>query len=944
MPFRWITILSLSSLVLSILLGSAIISAEPPAAAKPKVDFATQIQPILTRRCHACHGPKKRESNYRLDVRELAFAAGDFGDRAIIPSKADDSPLLRYIAGSDDDGIVMPPEDDGEMLTAAEIALVRNWIEQGAHWPDELAGDATSKLTTDHWSFQPVQKVAPPQLDSPWIRNGIDAFVLRKLEENKMSHSGAADRRTLIRRIHLDMLGLPPTPEQVEAFVNDPSPGAYGKLVEAVLESPHYGERWARYWLDLVRFAETHGFETNRERPNAWPYRDYVIQSLNDDVPYDQFIKEQIAGDALGNPVATGYLVAGPYDLVKSPDISLSLTQRQNELDDIINTTGSVFLGMTIGCTRCHNHKFDPLTQTDYYAMQAVFAGVQHGDRALPASPNRQALAVKLDSRIGELRGKLGQLQQTATELVASAAKPALREAVSPRHNIERITPVDAKFVRFTVLATNTSEPCLDELEVFSADKDVALASAGAQASCSSSLPGHEIHKLEHINDGKYGNGRSWISNEKGAGWVQVEFAQVSKIDRIEWGRDREGKYSDRLATIYRIEVSQTGEAWQTVASSSSRLPFSGVKSDQPIYRFDHLPPDEAKAGRKLLDELKSAEAQRDRLAATLTVYAGKFSQPGPTHRLYRGEPMAKRELVGPDAPEVFTELALSESTPEQQRRKQLAQWIASPENPLTARVIVNRLWQFHFGRGFVGTPSDFGAAGTAPTHPELLDWLASQLVANNWSLKQMHRLILQSATYRQSGRPDPVALKADAGTQLWWRFPPRRLEAEPIRDSILSVTGMLDLRMGGPGFSAFEVEAENVRHYHPKSSYGPEDWRRMIYMTKVRMEQDSVFGLFDCPDAATSVPQRSRSTTPLQALNLFNSTFLLQQSELFARRLRSDCPDDNAAQIARAFELCYARSPEEAEATETLAFVQDQGLPAFCRALLNSNEFLFMP
>jgi hypothetical protein len=343
------------------------------------------------------------------------------------------------------------------------------------------------------------------------------------------------------------------------------------------------------------------------------------------------------------------------------------------------------------------------------------------------------------------------------------------------------------------------------------------------------------------------------------------------------------------------------------------------------------------------LERLQNAEQEQKRLAQTPQAYAGQYSQPGPTHRLYRGEPTAKREEVTPDVPAVFADLKLPADAPEKLRRKALADWIASPNNPLTARVIVNRVWQFHFGQPLVATPSDFGEGGVAPTHPQLLDWLAQELIAHNWSLKHIHRLILQSAAYQQSSRPDPQALQIDSATQYLWRYPPHRLEAEPIRDSILSVSGVVNLEAGGPGFSAFQVEAENVRHYHPKTSYGPDDWRRMIYMTKVRMEQDAVFGLFDCPDAATSVPKRSTSTTPLQALNLFNSPFLLQQAGLFADRLEKEAAGQVSRQVKRAYELCFSRKPTSEETEAAQDFIEQYGLQAFCRALLNSNEFLFI-
>ncbi|MDA1229508.1 MAG: DUF1553 domain-containing protein, partial [Planctomycetota bacterium] len=752
--------------------------------------------------------------------------------------------------------------------------------------------------------------------------------------EHSLTPNPPATRSELIRRMSLDMLGLPPTPDAVQAFVADADPNADQKLIGEMLNSPHYGERWSRYWLDLVRFAETNGYETNRERPNAWPYRDYVIRSLNEDKPYDQFLKEQIAGDAIGVPGATAYLVAGPYDLVKSPDINLTMMQRQNELDDMINTTGTAFMGLTLGCARCHNHKFDPIRQSDYYSLQAIFAGIQHGDRSMPLTDSQQQEIAQIDQRLAQLRMEL---------------KPYVKEAgpnrppVNALLNEELFEPVAARYIRFTIEQTNASQPCIDELEIFSGTTNVALSSTGAKATCSSSLPGYEIHKLEHVNDGQFGNSRSWISNEPGRGWVQIELPEVATINRIAWARDRDGRFGDRVATKYTIEVAVEPDEWNPIASSADRLPFSGGAATQPEYDFTKLPREKAEYGRQLLSHLQEKEQRKSQLLASATVYAGTFQQPGPTHRLFRGEPMALREQVLPGTVAALGKLGLSEASPEQQRRVALAEWITSRENPLTARVIVNRLWQFHFGKGLVATSSDFGKAGVPPTHPELLDWLAIELMEHNWSLKHVHRLILNSATYQQSSQPHADSLQIDGDAQWWWRFPPRRLEAEPIRDSILSVTGVLDDRMYGPGFSGFEVELENVRHYFPKKQYGPDDWRRMIYMTKVRLEKESVFGVFDCPDAATSVPKRSRSTTPLQALNLFNSPFMLQQAQFLADRLTHDCGDDHSKQIARAFWLCFGREPDSEEVTDSQIFITDQGMTAFCRAMLNSNEFVFI-
>ena len=897
-----------------------------------EIEFETQIRPLLASKCFDCHGPDTQESHLRLDRRAAMLVGGDSGEPAIVAGDGENSHLIQLVRGTAA-GKRMPP-DEADRLSKDEIQLLQSWIDGGARWPGPDGAEDDEATTSDHWSFQPVRNVQPPAIEHPWIANEIDAFVLQKLQEHSLAPNPQATRAELIRRIYLDMLGLPPAPEEVRAFVADRDPAAYGQLVEKVLGSPHYGERWSRYWLDLVRFAETNGYETNRERPNAWPYRDYVIRSLNEDKPYDEFLKEQLAGDAIGVPQATAYLVAGPYDLVKSPDINLTLMQRQNELDDMINTTGTAFMGLTLGCARCHNHKFDPIRQTDYYSLQAIFAGIQHGDRGMPLTEQQQQEIAQIDQQLGQLREQLRPFVKDAG--------PS-RPPVNARANEELFEPTAAKFVRFTIEATNASQPCIDELEIFSGTTNVALASHGAQATCSSALPGYEIHKLEHINDGQFGNARSWISNEAGRGWIQIELPEVSQISRITWGRDHEGQFGDRVATKYVIEVAVEPDQWKQVASSADRLPFTGAAPTAPEYDFAQFPDEKAELGRQLLKQFQQNEQRKSQLQASATVYAGTFAQPGPTHRLFRGEPMAQREQVEPGTVAALGKLAISEATPEQQRRLALAEWMASKDNPLTARVIVNRLWQFHFGKGLVATPSDFGKAGVAPTHPELLDWLARELMDHNWSLKHVHRLILNSATYRQSSQPREDALQADADTQWWWRFPPRRLEAEPIRDSILAVTGVLDDRMFGPGFSGFEVELENVRHYFPKKKYGPEDWRRMIYMTKVRLEKESVFGVFDCPDAATSVPKRSRSTTPLQALNLFNSPFMLQQSQLLADRLQRDSGNDQSKQIERAFWLCCGRDSDASELAASLDFISEQGLPAFCRAMLNSNEFVFI-
>ncbi|MCC7421924.1 MAG: PSD1 domain-containing protein [Planctomycetaceae bacterium] len=902
----------------------------PPAKPAASVDFDTVIRPILARRCYECHGPSAQESGLRLDRREPALRGGESGEPAVVPGKSDKSPLIARVTADKADA-VMPP--DGERLTAVQVNLLRTWIDQGAVWGKvdgaELAG-------RDLWSLKPIRRPAVPDDPTGWSANAIDCFILAGLAAKGLSPSPESDRRTLLRRLFLDVLGLPPTPEEIAAFIADETPDAWERQVDRVLTSPHYGERWGRHWLDVVRFAETDGFEMNQERPNAWRYRDWVIAALNADMPFERFARAQIAGDTMGEDVATGFLVGGAYDKVKSPDIVLTLMQRQDEFADVVNTTGTAFLGLTLGCARCHNHKFDPITQTDYYALQAVFAGVQHGERSLPAletterRQQRDTIARELAAREAELRS-LG-----------------VRPPVEPRQNEERFAPRTARFVRFRIHATNGGEPCLDELEIFTAgdnSKNVALASAGAKATASGSLAGFDIHKLEHLNDGRYGNGRSWISNTAGKGWVTLELRETATIDRIVWGRDREGKFKDRVPTEYDIEVAAVADQWVLVASSADRLPMNAATTGASANVPASDKAADVQAAYAVLQRIQQLRGELAALSAPAAMaYAGRFETPGTTHRLYRGDPMSKREAVGPDTIAARGSLKLPADAPESSRRAAFAGWLVRRDNPLAARVIVNRLWQSHFGRGLVATPSDFGKNGVPPTHPDLLDWLASDL----GGLKAVHRLILTSNTYRQSSAPREDGLAADAGTQLLWRFPPRRLEAEVIRDSTLAVCGVLDTRMEGPGFSAFEPNANYVRVYNPKETMGPAEWRRMVYMTKIRMQNDGVFGAFDCPDAGQVAPLRTRSTTPLQALNLLNSGFAIQQSELFAKRIRRDVEARGeatpAATTSRAFVVAFGREPTAADATAGAAIVEQHGLPALCRALLNSNEFLFLP
>jgi mono/diheme cytochrome c family protein len=1094
-------------------------------------EFAGRVSALLATRCGACHGPDAPESGFRVDLRERAFAGGDSGAVGIVPGKPDASELFVRVSTTDRHAR-MPAE--GEPLSAAEQLLLRDWIAAGAVWPDDmqslaglvLKGERMSGTGATHRAFQPLARPAVPPC--PPEATPIDAFLAAPLAAAGLAMNPEADPRTLVRRVSFDLTGLPPCPEEIAAFEEaclkaGGTDGPYRELVDRLLASPRHGERWARHWLDAVRFAESHGFEMNRARPNAWPYRDWVIESLNADKPYDQFVREQLCGDQMAADAATGFLVGGPKDEVGSPDPVLTATQRADELHDMVSTTGSAFLGLTIGCARCHDHKFDPIPQTDYYAVTAVFAGVRHGDREIlppdnderlntiaaveaelaplqrriaelqPASRLRRTIVVddrtpnmtatlatpqgSADHTDGTHRGhaadpgdirslpNLGRqyhwwtaapgeavfayapqaagvfriwiswgagwhshardaryvldadgdpataddqqeiavvdqrlaadgggdpppsralwsgfrdvgahrLSDTARLLVVGGATPAavtadvvifeeqesvddpgglvphLRDRVTAGANVDAFPPVPAKFVRLTVLATNSAEPCIDEFEVLApCGRNVAR---GAKPSSSGDYGDGDVHKLAHVNDGLYGNHTSWISNQIGGGWVQLELAEVEEVTRIVWSRDRspQAAYSDRLATEYEIAVSRDGTHWTTVATHADRLPAAYVHAAAlgPITTAAGLPPQELAELESLTETVAGLTGTLATLSTLPTAYAGQFVTPPTTHRLYRGDPMQPREEIAPGGLTRFgATWRLPVDAPEPDRRRALAEWIVAPSHPLTARVIVNRLWHHHFGTGIVDTPSDLGMNGGVPTHPELLDWLASELVdpadpADRWRLRRIHRLIVTSRAYRQASTARPDGLAADTHARLLWRYPPRRLEAEPLRDAILAVSGSLNPQTGGPGFDLFEPNTNYVKVYTTKTTFTDDDFRRMVYQSKPRAELDSFFGAFDCPDAGQVQPARTVSTTPLQALNMMNGDFLLDQAARFATRVEREAGGDPGRQVARAFALAFGREPSARELAAGRDLVAAHGLRMLCRSLYNATEFI---
>ena len=910
----------------------------PDNACAADVEFVRDVRPILQKHCYSCHAEEKQKSSLRLDIKSEAFRGGEAYGPSITAGNVAESPLIQFVADPDAD-LVMPP--DGDPLSPEEIATLTTWVKEGAVWPD---GVDLAKLEDrrDHWSFKPLTAPAPPETaDTQWCRNDIDHFILNRLESEGLSTAPESTRQTWLRRVTLDLIGLPPTIEQQRDFEHDTSNDAFVRVVDRLLDSPRYGERWAQHWLDVVRYADTHGFEVNTERPHAWPYRDYVIDAFNKDTPYDQFIREQIVGDTMEQDTATGFLITASVLLpgqIGRDDASKRLA-RQDSLDEIVVNVGQTFLGLSVGCARCHDHKFDPITQEEYYSMQAFVAGVEYADRKLntPEAKAKRAEAEDLNRQIAEIEHQL-------LSLVPPAGGGAVRPPVNARVNTDRFGPVTAKQLRFTIQATNKLEPCIDELEVFNTDsKNVALASLGTTVTSSSDTVVSDRHELRFVHDGRYGNIRSWMSGENGKGQLTLEFPQEFEIDRVVWGRDRQGKYADRLATKYLIEIANSNGEWQTVAESSDRAAYVPGADKPGEFPTDGLNDADKELALKLVAEKKQLEGRVAAATAAQLAFAGKFREPDDIHVLLRGDPEQPKHRVTPSVLDVIGSLELPTEAGDVERRTALANWIADPKNPLTARVMANRVWQGHFGYGLVETASDFGRTGSGPTHPQLLDWLATEFIRSGWSVKHMHRLIVLSATYRQSGRFNSAAAAVDADARLLWRFPSRRLDAETIRDSMLMVSGRLNLKTGGPGFNLFDKRG-GLTGFKPVEKFSGDGLRRMIYAHKVRRERDGVFGAFDCPDNGQSTSRRRESATPIQALNLFNSQFTIDESAAFAARIEKESGSQPDDQIQQAYLMALNRSAAPDEISEVRPTVEQHGLATLCRVLLNSNEFLFLP
>ncbi|MGI9472862.1 MAG: DUF1553 domain-containing protein [Rubripirellula sp.] len=905
-----------------------------PQAHAEDIDFEADVAPILEERCWYCHGEDEQESGLRLDLRANTVRGGDSGLSAIVPGAPEKSYMIEVINHVDED-MAMPPDED--KLPDEEIAILTRWIREGAVWPGQM--DAVAEETSSHWSFQPVVRPTPPALSPEQANdeNPVDAFLLKALAENQLSFSDRADPRSLIRRVSIILTGLMPTLEETQDFLRQhehDADQAYVELVDRLLASPHFGERWGQHWLDVIRWAETNGSEANLYRKNAWIYRDYVVRSLNEDKPYDQFIREQLAGDSLGAGEATGFLVAGPH--VPAATVGREPTAirqaRADRMDEIMQTVGASVMGVTIGCARCHNHKFDPITIKDYYAMTGVFQDVEFGSRFPEVSkehPRRQK-GEALWSEIAKQRRDLRQMGGWEENW------GAFREL--------HFKPFTTKAIRIRFKMGNVG---LDELEIFgTADRRKNLAAANNGGSVTG-FPEKGVdgrYPIRRLIDGEFGTmtWRAQTKKDEEKPWVRIEFDEPVEIDRLRMSSNREYFYDTDYLTKkpnlpryeWDLDVQQSDGSWQ---------PWVGTWIVNTQLNKKH--PKRAAA----LKEVQSLISELGE-AGPRPSFVGRFVRPDVTRVLLRGSPENPRDEVAPAGPVIFDgDLNLTSAASGAERREAFANWITNPGNPLTARVMANRIWHHVFGSGIVATTSDFGSAGAPPSHPELLDWLASEFVqptaseGDPWSVKTMIRLLVMSDAFRQSSAPNLAGIEKDASSALLWRFPPKRVEAEVIRDSILQASGSLDATIGGRSYRIHNVK-KTYAQWEVLDNHGPETWRRMLYQERMRRVDDGMFTAFDFPDCGQVRAKRPVSTTPLQALNLMNSDFVISQSELVAQRAAEQSGGDAEATLIRCFELLLSRKPAPDELRECMELAEQTSTALVCRTLINTNEFAFLP
>ncbi len=961
--------------------------------------FLDKLAPLLIERCAGCHHAEKKEGGLSLETRADWLKGGDSGP-AIEVGDADASVIVDYVSGEDPE---MPQQ--GDPLTSEQVSLLRKWIDAGAPWPADLS------LKSDPlawWSLQPLHQVAIPRIPAKyrsWARNPIDAFILQRQAAHGLTPSPAADRRTLIRRLYYDLIGLPPTMQQVEAFERDRRPDAYERLVERLLASPRYGERWARHWLDVVHYGETHGYDKDKPRPNAWHYRDYVIRSLNNDKPYRQFVLEQLAGDVVapGNPdafVARGFLSAGPWDFIGHAELSEEKLDgkiaRNLDRDDMVTNTLNTFASLTVQCARCHDHKFDPITQDDYYALQAVFSALDRVDRSFDADPRVARRRLELAQVERDLSQQLARIEKRLEQAAGpqwkylsrrqsiAEATAAQRAAAFGYHSNIVSSPDTRKWVEVDLGRQHTIRqivlyPCHDDFNNigdgfgFPVRWQVVLSETNTGGGrkrivadyTQTDFPNPGIRPVvidcepfearyvrivatrlaERRDDYILALAELAVINDNGSNVALG--AAVTSLDSIEApARWRRANLTD--GAFY----GQSDADWKKWREEFVAMAGASVKArlPSPLWRrWESLRQQQTVAKR----ELTRLPAQQRAYVGAAFRGSGNFrgtgGQPREIHVLARGDVRSPLRPAFPGVPRIMKGEAgrfdLASNASESQRRLRLAQWLVRPDHPLTWRSIVNRIWLYHFGRGLVETPNDFGRMGAKPSHPELLDFLAVWFQQHGGSWKKLHRLIVMSAVYRQSSASRADAEKIDAGNRFLWRANRRRLEAEAVRDTMLALAGRLDLRMYGPSFQDFVIEHPEHSPHYEYGKVDPADarfHRRAIYRFLVRSQPQPMMQILDCADPSMSVPQRQQTTTPQQALVLLNNELSIWAAAQMAERLEASGEEPDEL-VRRLFRRAVQRVPDQQERQWLAEYARKHGLAAACRIVLNLNELIYV-
>jgi len=960
-------------------LAGALSAAESPSKSSTSIDFQKEIRPLLESRCYECHGPQKQKSGLRLDRKSSALQGGDSGKPAVLPGKSGDSILVQKITSKDPDEI-MPPK--GEKLSATEVALIKSWIDQGAVWPDEM--------TKKHWAYvTPVRPQLPKVKNLAWCRNGIDFFVLQRLEQEKIKPAPEVDRELLIRRVSLDLIGLPPTPKEVDDFVSDKTSLAYEHLVDRLLASPHFGERWARPWLDLARYADTQGYEKDNRR-TIWPYRDWVISAINQNMPFDEFTVEQIAGDLLPGAARAQKIATGFHrnTMTNTEGGTDDEEFRHEAIVDRVNTTMSVWMGTTFGCAQCHNHKYDPIATKEYYQFYAFLNNTADSDKDDEA-PTMRVPTPEQEARVNQLREKIKSLEEqfnaetpqivkaqsrweSATlsaltnwlvldpseyrseggaTLIKTNDRSILATGKNPSNDtytiIAAVSPLKISTIRLEVL----TDPALPEKSLgrhtngsFVLSRfEAAIASAAKPADFSPitfksakadySQDGYSITNLifgktnagwaVNAGDAKFRTNRTALFTLTNA--LTVDAGSLLKLTLR-----HESKWPE--ANLGRFRLSVTDQAKPAVVLSlpesiATLLRKSVEKRDEKdktelVKYFRSIAP-ELKPLRDRLAKLRDEESALDKAIPKTSVMV-ELEKPRQTHRLIRGGFLSKGEPVSAATPAIFHPLPANQPP----NRLTLARWLVDTNNPLTARVTVNRIWEQYFGIGIVETTQDFGTQGELPSNPKLLDWLATEFMREQWDVKALHKVIVMSSTYRQGSKARPEILQRDPYNRLLARGPRVRLEAEQIRDQALAVSGLLSHKLGGPSVMPPQPDGLWQVVYSGdkwETSKGEDAYRRGLYTFWRRSMPHPAMTTFDAPTREYCVLKRDRSDTPLQALVLLNDAEYIEAAQALAKRVLREAEPNDEKRVAYAFRLCVGRPPIRAELNRLLTLVSNE-------------------